>query len=225
MMETAGAPDPVARYFAHALGDGAELARGTRIEMRGRIKVGAWLPFRADWQGDGRALDWRATVGVGPLKVLRVRDRFAAGNGSMDIRLFGRLELGHSEDEDTARSAAGRAAGEAALWAPACLLPERGVAWRAEGDDHIVAVVDVPPERPEIHIQLDEHGAVASCWFSRWTNAEGNGPDYVPFGVDVEAEHSFGPLTIASRITAGWWYGTPRYRPFFKAEIVAASAL
>lgn len=220
----AGLDPPVRRYFEHALEHEAYGARGTRLEMRGRIKVGAWLPFRAQWEGDGRSLDWRASIGVGPVRALRVRDQFAAGNGSMDVRLFGRLRLAHSDGEDTARSAAARAAGEAALWAPQSLLPDRGAVWRAEADDHIVATWEVPPERPEIHIQLGESGVVRSSWFSRW-NGEGDERGYLPFGVDVEAERSFGQLTIASRITAGWSYGTPRYQPFFTAEIASATVV
>jgi hypothetical protein len=81
--------------------------------------------------------------------------------------------------------------------------------------------LEVPPERPEVHIRLDERGAVRSSWFSRW-NGEGDEPGYAPFGVDVEAERSFDGLTIASRISAGWSYGTPRYEPFFTAEVTGA---
>jgi hypothetical protein len=143
----------------------------------------------------------------------------------MDVRLLGRIALVHSEDADTARSAAGRAAAEAALWAPASLLPDRGVVWRTESDDHIVASWAVPPERPEIHIRIDDRGAVRNSWLSRWTSSGADTPGYVPFGVDVSAERTFGPVTIASRITAGWWYGSPRYKPFFEAEISAARIL
>ena len=192
--------------------------------MRGRIKVGAWLPFRAHWEGDGRSFDWRASVGAGPVRLLQVRDCFSAGTGSMDVRLFGRLRVGHSEDEHTARSAAGRAVAEAALWAPASLLPDTGTTWRAESDEHIVVSCNVPPERPEVHVRVDETGAVRSVWLNRWTTEAGE-PRYVPFGVDAEAEREFGALAIVSRVTAGWWYGTPRYTPFFKAEITAASLI
>jgi hypothetical protein len=215
-------PEPVARYLAHALGDDWDQAPESHIKMRGRIKVGLWLPFHASWVGDGRSLDWRAAVGIGPLAVLRVRDRFAAGAGSMDLRLFGRVPLVHADDEDTTRSAAGRAAAEGALWAPASLLPGRGVSWRAEADDHIVATCDVPPEQPEVHLRIDTRGAVSSVWLSRWTVTEGDGPGYVPFGVDVSDERAFGEMTIGVKISAGWWYGTPRYKPFFEAEVLSA---
>jgi hypothetical protein len=52
-------------------------------------------------------------------------------------------------DEDTARSAAGRAALESVVFAAPSVLPQRGVARRAESDERLVARFDLPPERPE----------------------------------------------------------------------------
>jgi len=68
-----------------------------------------------------------------------VHDQFIDGVGFMDIRLrppsrrLPAMKLLHAENDDTARSGAGRAALEA-LWVPGALLPERGVGWRAESD-------------------------------------------------------------------------------------------
>jgi hypothetical protein len=75
------------------------------------------MPFEADWRGDGRSFEWRARAGR-PFRPLRVVDHYAQGDGGMDVRLFGRITLVHARGEDTARSAAGRAAVEAAIWAP-----------------------------------------------------------------------------------------------------------
>ena len=44
----------------------------------------------------------------------------------------------------------------------------------------------------------------------------------MPFGGDVHAERRFGDLVLPSRVTVGWWYGTPRYTPFFEATVLAA---
>jgi uncharacterized protein DUF6544 len=208
--------EPVRRYFEHALPAGPPPAPGTRLTMRGRIRVGLWLPFTATWEGDGRSFAWRARVAGG---LLRVVDRFAGGAGAMDGRLLGRLRVLHAAGEDTARSAAGRAAIEAAHWAPGALLPGRGVAWRAEAEDLIVATFDVPPERPEVHLRIDRRGAVASAWMERWQDGSHG---HVPFGGDVRAERRFGDLVLPSAITVGWGYGTPRYAPFFEAEVTAA---
>jgi len=118
------------------LAPGAALAPRTRLRMAGRIKVGVWLAFRAGWEGDGRSFRWSATAGPFGVPLLRVVDSFAAGRGAMDVRLHGGVRLIHAENADTARSAAGRAAGEA-IWTPAALLsaPWRGVARRDRRGD------------------------------------------------------------------------------------------
>ena len=52
----------------------------------------------------------------------------------------------------------------------------------------------------------------------RWRDSK---TGYGPFGADVHAERSFGALTIPSRLTAGWGYGTHRWAPFFRCEVTA----
>jgi hypothetical protein len=217
---------PVCRYFRHALADGAPLRRGARLSLSGRIRVGAWLRFDSVWEGDGRSFSWRATCGPGPFGLLRVHDQFRDGTGFMDIRLrpplksLPGLKLLHAENEDAARSGAARAALEA-LWVPAALLPSRGVRWRAESDDVIVATWAVPPEAPELHITIDADGAVRSYWALRWQGAKDG---YVPFGADVHGERTFGDVTVPSRLTAGWGHSTQKWAPFFQGEVTRLAA-
>ena len=213
----AGLDEPVSRYFAHALAPGATVAPTMRLEMAGRIKVGIWMPFSADWEGNGRFFRWHATAGPFGLPALRVLDRFEDGSGSMDVRLRPGVKLVHAEDEDTARSGAGRAAAEA-MWTPAGLLPQHDVRWRAEGDDLIVARWEVPPERPELRLEIDADGAIRTLNVMRWQGRDG----YVPMGGHVLEDRRFGHVTIPSRISVGWWYGMPRYKPFFEATVTAA---
>jgi hypothetical protein len=66
--------------------------------MRGRIKVGLWLPFSAEQTVDGRSFTWRARVGRGRLTPLRVTDQYADAAGSTDGPLFGRVPLFHAHD-------------------------------------------------------------------------------------------------------------------------------
>ncbi|HSI81569.1 MAG TPA: DUF6544 family protein [Solirubrobacterales bacterium] len=219
-----GLEEPVVRYLEHALSPRAPLERGMHLEIRGEVRVGTWLRFVSVWDGDGRSFSWRARAGLGPLRWLRVHDRFADRRGSMDIR-FGvptrrlpALRLLHAENEDVSRSGAGRAALEA-LWVPMALLPDRDLRWRAESDELIVASFDVPPERPELRIRIAPDGGVRSYSALRW---RGRKDGYVPFGADVHAETRFGGVTIPSRLTAGWGHGTAAWSPFFKAEVTAA---
>ena len=212
--------EPVRRYLSHAVGPGAERAAGVRLAMQGRIRVGAWLPFIAMQECDGRSFAWRARLGLGPVTVLTVLDRFADGVGSTEGRLLGRRRVFGDEGPDTSRSAAGRAALES-VFAPMSLLPDRGVAWRAEGDDCVFATFDVPPERPELRLRIGRDGELVSVSAPRWRGADAG---YVACGCEVRAERRFGGLTVPSHLRVGWWFGTPRYRPFFEARVTALTA-
>ena len=219
----AGLDEPVRRYFRHAISDGAALPSGVRVAMSGRIKVGLWLPFTAEQTVDGRSFTWRARVGRAPLTPLRVTDRYADAAGRTEGRLLGRVTLFHVEDVNTTRSAATRAAVESVVFAPPTLLPGRGVAWRAETDDVIVARFDLPPERPEVRVRIDEHGAIRTVTARRWGNAGEKSFQYIPFGGDVHAERRFGDLVLPYTLSVGWWFDTPRYAPFFRAQISAVT--
>ena len=77
----AGLDEPVRRYFRHAIRDGAPLPDGVRVTMRGRIKLGTWLPFTAEQDSYADAFSWRARVAAGPLTLFRVTDSFTAASG------------------------------------------------------------------------------------------------------------------------------------------------
>ena len=218
-----GLDEPVRRYFRHAISDGAALPSGVRMAMSGRIKVGLWLPFTAEQTVDGRSFTWRARVGRGALTPLRVIDRYADAAGSTEGRLLGHVTLFHAEDADTARSAATRAAIESVVFAPPSVLPARGVAWRAETETVIVARFDLPPERPEVRLRIDDHGAIRTVSALRWGNTGEKTFQYIPFGGEIHAERRFGDLVLPSTLSVGWWFDTPRYAPFFRAEISAVT--
>lgn len=99
---------------------------------------------------------------------LRVLDRYADGAGRTEGLLLGCFALFHRDDADTARSAAGRAALESIVFAPTSVLPDRGVAWWADAENAIVARFDLPPEQPEVHVQIDEQGALRAVSALRW---------------------------------------------------------
>lgn len=222
MTSGASLPEPVQRYLVHAMPSGEAGPPGVRLTMAGRIKVGVWLPFSATQWCDGKSFLWRASIGAGPVRPLVVTDRYAEGKGSMRGKLVGRWTLFEQTDSNVVRSAAGRAALEA-LFAPRGLLPERGYDWRAEGDDHIVARTENPPEHVEVHLRIAPDGRLLSVVAQRWGEVTKGTFGYLPFGAEMHAERRFGDLVIPSRVTAGWNYGTDKYSPFFKATITSAS--
>ena len=216
----AGCDEPVGRYFTHSIAPGAILDPGMRLRMTGRIKVGLWLPFAAEQDCDASSFIWRALV---PRRVpfLRVVDSYSDGQASVDGRLLGGLRLFHSDDVNIVRSSAGRAAIEG-IFAPVGLLPGPTRTWHAESDNEITVDLALPPERPELHLTIDDDGAVQSAHLQRWGDAGNKTFDYIPFGGDVLAEKQFGDFVLPARLRVGWRHGTDRFSPFFEADIIAA---
>jgi hypothetical protein len=215
----AGLDEPVQRYLRHAVADGAALPAAMRLTMSGRVRAGRWLPFTAEQRTARCSFTWRARVGPRPLRVLEVVDRYADGRGSTEGRLLGRLRLFGAAGADTARSAAGRAALEAAAFAPATLLRGDGVTWRAERDDVVVVSWELAPERPEVRLVIEPSGALRSVSALRWGEDGEGGHAYVPCGCDVHGERRFGAFAVPADVTVSWWWGTPRRAPFFRALI------
>jgi hypothetical protein len=206
----AGLDGPVRRYFTHAIRAGAPLPPRMRLSMTGRIKVGLWLPFSAEQEIDRDGFVWSARAA----RVLAVTDRYAGGAGSLEGRLAGRARLFAAADEDVTRSAAGRAALEAVTFAPACLLPQTGVSWRAADHERIVATWELPPERPAVHVRIAPDGSAREVVTRRWSKR-----GYQPCGATIHAERTFGDFTVPSRFTVAWGFGTAAAAPFFRAEI------
>ncbi len=219
-----GLDEPVRRYLTHAISDGAIVPAGVRLTMAGRINVGRWLSFAAEQEFRGHAFLWSARAGLGRWKPLEVVDSYRDGAGSTEGKLFGRLRFMHVNDQDTARAAAGRAAAES-IWVPGALLPGPGVFWRVESDEVIVVRLDVAPERPDVTFSIGATGVVRSVTLLRWGNAGQKRFSYIPFGGEIHAERRFGDLILPSEVSVGWWWGTPRYEPFFEATILDAEPL
>ena len=72
-------------------------------------------------------------------------------------------------------------------------------------------------------MRIDGHGAIRTVTALRWGNAGEKTFQYIPFGGEIHAERRFGDLMLPSSASVGWWFETPRYRPFFHAEIRAVT--
>lgn len=73
-------------------------------------------------------------------------------------------------------------------------------------------------------LRVRRSGRLAEIWVNRWGNPGGAPFGRYPFGVQVEAEETFGGITIPSVFRAGWWWGTDRQDEgeFFRAKITGA---
>ena len=68
----------------------------------------------------------------------------------------------------------------------------------------------------------DAAGRLQSSHYDRWGDPDDHGVWALhPFGVEIDGHHMFGGVTIPSRGTAGWHFGSERWDDgmFFRYEI------
>jgi hypothetical protein len=209
-------PAPVQRYFRSAIRPGTPLAVAARLRMRGEIKLGFWLPFRArEVLAPRHGFFWAARVGG----VIVGSDRYADDSGGMEWKLMGIVPLLRAASRDVARSSAERAAAEA-FWLPTSLLPQFGVAWSADDDNVIRASFVVGTHPVKIEFLLEADGRVRSLVLDRWGDPDNSGRwGLHRFGVEVTGYATFDGVAIPSRGRAGWHFGTERWDEGFRYAI------
>jgi hypothetical protein len=215
-------PEPARRWLLHAIAPGVPLAASTELTMHGTIRLGAWRRFTARQvlaPPDGYV--WAATAHVLGMPVTGY-DRLGSGTATMHWRLLGVIPVMNAEGPEIARSAAGRLAAEVVL-APTTF---RGATWTT-GDRPAVAIGlwRIGGEEQRVEVDVGADGNVRGVLIARWGSPPGAPYGRYPFGVTVEAERTFGGITIPSVFRAGWWWGTDRQHEgeFFRAEITGAS--
>ena len=216
--ELEGLPEPARRHLAQAIAPGTPLATSARLRMRGHIKIGRWLPFRAHQVLDPhRGFVWAArTAGV-----ITGSDRYVDGQGAQEWKLAGLVTVLRAEGPDISRSAAGRAGAEA-IWVPTALLPRFGVRWSADDDDSVTAHYGIGEVPMKVHYRLDRDGRIVSFVFDRWGDPDSTGTwGWHPFGGQITGYRTFGGLTIPGAGWVGWFYGTDRWpdSAFFRYRI------
>lgn len=215
-------PGPAQRYFCHTIRPGSPLYSWGTLRMSGKIKPGQnspWMPFTAKqiltphW-----GFVWKARASIG-LLFLDAADHYARGRGRMRIALFGLVPVVNATGPDLSRSALGRLLAESIL-VPSALLPQWGVTWVAEDDNHINATLSSSGEAATLNLTVNDKGGLQEMSLQRYGNQTETGQwAYIPFGVAVDGESTFDGYTIPSRFRAGWWYGTERYRESFQVSI------
>jgi hypothetical protein len=221
----ANQPEPVQRYFLHAIAPGTPLATSAHLTMNGNIRLApnqAWMPFHAEERLTTNGFVWKATAGQGMMQ-MRGADyylhREGREEGRMRFSLWGLIPVVNAHNPDVMRSAIGRLAGEW-FWLPSALLPSRGVSWRVMDHNTIQASFKANHEPITLTLVIDDRGRLLKSSLLRWGD-QTDDKHYaeIPFGGEYQAEQTFGGYTIPSQMGAGWWIGTDRYFEFIRTTI------
>ncbi|HEX8193382.1 MAG TPA: DUF6544 family protein [Allosphingosinicella sp.] len=223
-----GLPEIARRYFLRAIAPGTPLATTVELEMAGTFLLGDARRHRRFGMTARQILRppfefvWMPRLAAGAMRI-DGSDALVAGEAWTRFFLAGLVPVADVRSSpDLVRSAVFRSAVEG-IWAPASLLPERGVAWEQIGADR--ARVTLSRTEPEIAIELalNEDGTLREVAGARWSNANGERRFRLqPFGGTVLRSARFAGFTIPAEVHVGNHFGTADYLPFFQARIVDA---
>jgi hypothetical protein len=217
-------PDPVQRYFLHAIASGTPLATSVRLDMEGQFRLAQdkpWMPMQAQEILTSKGFVWKAKIGHG-LSQFQGTDYYFDRSGRMRFSILGLVPIVNVQNSDTARSAIGRFVTEL-MWLPSALLPQQGVQWQAIDDHTIQAHLKVDDEPITLTFVIDENGRLLEGYALRWGNyTKDSSWMYIPMGGKCYAEQTFDGFTIPSQVGVGWWFGSEQYFEFFQSTIEQA---
>lgn len=155
--ELAALPEIVQHYFRHVLVDGQRRIRLTRLLQRGTLRTSTrnprWLTFDAEQviAPATRGFLWIARVRMLPWISLQICDRFIAGRGIGELRMFSAVRIASDHDHPELDEAQLHRYLAEAVWSPTALLPTSGVRWTALDDESALASITVQG----IHVSLE----------------------------------------------------------------------
>jgi hypothetical protein len=220
-------PAPVSRYLRAVLREGQPRYRYAELQQEGQFLVKApdgWRPFTATHRltTEPPAFLWDASISMGPGLVMRVRDRFLDGQGSMHGAFLGLVTLVHVEGSpDIASGALHRWLAEAA-WCPTALLPQPGLAWSAIDDSTARATLTVGTTTVSAELHFGPDGLIERVYVpERMRDVNGTG---VPTPWEGRFHHyvDMSGMRIPAGGDVGWILdGT--WQPYFRGTISGAN--
>lgn len=217
-------PEPVQRYFLHAIQPGTPLVSSVQVKVNGSFKLQqTWMPMQGEEMITTSGFLWRAKIGTG-LKQFFVSDRYISKVGQVYVTLWGAIALVNQQDANITRASIGRLAIEY-IWLPSALLPQCGVQWKASDENTIVAFFNIDEELITLTLVIDRHGRLVEVMMPRWGEDTINNGNfaYLPYGAVFSAEATFDGYTVPSQVGVGWWFGTDRYDETFRATVNQAN--
>lgn len=221
-------PEVVQRYFLHAIAPGTPLKTTVGLRLKGTFLLGDRTSSqRYDMEASQilappNQFVWTPTLRSGLLTITG-SDALVDGQAWTRFWIGSLLPVANvPSSADLVRSAQFRAAIEG-IWAPASLLPRKGITWNVTGPNTASVTMDLAAGPIVVELTMDSTGALTEVVGMRWSDAN---PQKLfqlqPFGGTMEREATFDGYTIPSVVTVGNMFGTDDYFPFYQAQVLQA---
>jgi hypothetical protein len=205
-------PEPVSRYFARVLAEHQRPIRSVRMHQTGQLRADPhrqrWMSFSATEvvRPCPRSFSWDAEIRLLPLVQLRVRDAYADGVGTGQVRWMSMTVAADRDRPELNAAALHRYLAEA-VWYPTALLPAAGVQWRALDAYSAVATLSDSGITVDLEFRFNAAAEVVSVYTTgRWCRT---GKRYTlrPWEGRFGAYRRHRGLLVPSRGEVGWHVG------------------
>jgi len=225
-------PEPVRRYFTHAIAPGTPLAGTVELHLEGRFNMGTTdAPhYRALYAkqvlNHPSGFVWQVVL-RGDETWISGSDGAFQGQSWSRFWLMGALPVAREGGApDHYKSAFGRYAAEAVFWSPASVLPGPNARWRAVSPGTVQVTLRHKAQTVVVDLVIDAAGAPVTVSFERWSNANAQKQyRWQRFGGHLSQPRRFGGITIPTRVLAGNDFGAPTFAPFYEATVTDARFL
>ncbi len=186
-------PVPVRRYFETVLAEGRPLIRTVRIRQEGEFRSressdteAGWAPFTAEqlFTTHPPGMVWDASIRMGPLLRVWVRDSYVAGSASMLGAVIGVVPVVNEADRAELRKGALQRYLAEAVWFPTALLPHEGLVWTPLDDTHARATLTDGATSVSLDFEFGVEGEIVSSQATRLRARPGEKGTYdeLPWG-------------------------------------------
>jgi hypothetical protein len=188
-----------------------------------QLKPGRWLRFEAEQEAATERVEfsWRARFPIAPLVALRVDDWYRAGDGALEVRLFG-LSLKRSQDLEVAKGEAMRYLAELP-WVPQAFVANRELEWREVDAKTVEAAALAAGSRAAVRLHFDDAGDIVAASAQDRPRAVGRTAVATPFAGEFGDYQVFDGVRLPTTAAVRWELADGPF-VYFRARITSFAA-
>ena len=219
-------PDPVHRYVKRVLGDEQRPIRVMRMTQSGELRTDPrrprWMKFRAEHMvtPESRRFSWDARVRVLPLLHLRVRDAYADGIGSGQVKLLSTVTVASDRNRPELNTASLHRYLAEAVWYPTALLPSAGVQWSPVDDRSAVATLSDLGNTVSLEFRFNDRAEVVGIHTEGRWNRTAKGYELTPWEGHFSGYRRHQGVLVPARGEVGW-YANGRLEIVWRGDITS----
>jgi len=210
-------PDAVQRWLRHSNVVGSAVPTIVRLRQDGQFQMEGrgWRPFEAEqyFTIDPPAFLWKATFRMAPLLLVTGRDRYRAGEGSIEMRVLSLLPVASKTGGGLNQGALLRFLGEL-QWFPAAALEEY-IRWEGIDSHSARATMTYDGTAETMTFRFDDVGRLIESTAVRYNDSRERNEPWVNRN---DSDQEFSKIRVPAVGEARWEYDVGPY-PYIRWRV------